>query len=57
MISGESHKGVWNTGLEDGHVVFVAEVLVETPYSVWSVRNGSTRRVVVYTEIMQKWCA
>ena len=45
MISGESHKEY--TILEDGHVVFVVEVLLETRYSVLSVRNGCTRNVVV----------
>jgi len=30
------------TILEDGHVVFVVEVLVETQYSVLSVRNWCT---------------
>ena len=33
------------TILEDGHVVFVVEVLVETEYSVLNVRNGCTRTV------------
>ena len=40
MISGESHKGVQYTVLEDGHMVLVVEVLVETQYSVLSIRNG-----------------
>jgi len=35
------------TILEDGHVVFVVEVLVETQYSVLSVRNECTGSVVV----------
>jgi len=35
------------TILEDGHVVFVVEVLVETQYSVLSARNGCTGSVVV----------
>jgi len=35
------------TILEDGHVVFVVEVLVETQYSVLTVRNGFTESVIV----------
>jgi len=35
------------TILEDGHVVFVVEVLVETQYSVLRVRSGCTGSVVV----------
>ena len=35
------------TILEGGHVVFVVEVLVETQYSVLSVRNGCTGSLVV----------
>jgi len=35
------------TILEDGHVVFVVEVLAETQYSVLSVRNGCTVSAVV----------
>jgi len=45
MISGESCKEY--TILEDGHVVFVVEVLLETQYSVLSIRNGCTGNVVV----------
>jgi len=45
MINGESRKEY--TILEDGHVVFLVEVLVETQYSVLSVRNGFTGSVVV----------
>ena len=45
MISGESHNRVHNTG--NGYVVFVVEVLVETQYSVLSVRSGFTGSVVV----------
>jgi len=33
--------------LEDGHVVFVIEVLVETRFSVLTVRYGCTGSVVV----------
>jgi len=32
---------------DDGHLVFVVEVLVETQYSVLTVRNGCTGSVVV----------
>jgi len=42
MISAESHNGV----LEDSHVVYVVEVLVETHYSVLTVRNGCRGSVV-----------
>ena len=45
MISRESCKGY--RILEDGHVLFVVEVLVETQHSVLSVRNGCTGSVVV----------
>jgi len=45
MISAESHKEY--TILEDGHVMFVIEVLVKTQYSVLSVRNGCMGSVVV----------
>jgi len=40
MISEESCMGY--RILEDGHVVFVVEVLVETRYSVLTARNGCT---------------
>jgi len=46
LIGGESHKVVCRI-LEDGHVVFVVEVLVETQYSVLTVRNGCTGSIVV----------
>jgi len=42
MISAESHNGV----LEDGRMVYVVEVLVETHYNVLTVRNGCTGSVV-----------
>jgi len=45
MINRESRKGY--RILEDGHVVFVVEVLVETQHNVLSVRNGCTGSVVV----------
>jgi len=46
MISGESQKG--NTILEDGHVVFVAKVLVETQcIYILTTRNECIRSVVV----------
>jgi len=35
------------TILDDGHVVFVVEVLIETQYSVLSARNGCTGSVIV----------
>jgi len=44
MISGKSHNGVQNK--KDGHVVFVVEVLIETQYSVLTVRNGCTGSVL-----------
>jgi len=46
MISGESQKG--NTILEDGHVMFVAKVLVETQCSyILTTRNECIGSVVV----------
>jgi len=44
MISGKTASEY--TILEDGHVVFVVEVLAETQYSVLTVRNGCTGSVV-----------
>jgi len=46
MISGEHQKRCRR--LQDGHVVYVSEVLVVIQYSVLVVRSGYTRSVVVY---------
>jgi len=45
MISGERQKPVQR--LQNGHVVYVAEVLVVIQYNVLVVRSGYTRTVVV----------
>jgi len=45
MISGERQKPV--QGLQNGHVVYVAEVLVVIQYNVLVARSGYTRTVVV----------
>jgi len=45
MISGESYKGC--RILDDGHMVFVVEVLVETQCSALTIRNGCTGSVMV----------
>ena len=45
MISGERQKPVRK--LQDGRVVYVAEVLVVIQYNVLAVTSGYTRSVVV----------
>ena len=45
IISGECQKPVQN--LQDGCVVYVAEMFVVIQYSVLVVRSGYTRSVVV----------
>ena len=46
MISGESCNGVQYTILQDGHVVFVVEVLVETQCIVLNVRSWTASVMV-----------
>jgi len=46
MTSGESRNGVQYTILQDGHVVFVVEVLVETQYIVLNVRSWTASVMV-----------